>query len=158
MRWRTFYQNFQKASFEERVAAYSQAMEKLHEKYPEDHEAAAFYGLSLLAAAPPRETTFANQKKALALLNAEFPLLPDNPGIAHYIIHSCDSPQMAADGLEAAQSTGRLRLRLRMLRTCRDIFLRGWACGRKILRRTWRQWRRRRRRALRDMSCMPWTS
>ena len=56
-----------------RVAAYSQAMEKLHEKYPEDHEAAAFYGLSLLAAAPPRDTTFANQKKALALLNAETP-------------------------------------------------------------------------------------
>ncbi len=66
-----FYQNSGKSSFEVRVNAYSQAMEKLHEKYPQDHEAAAFYGLSLLAAAPPRDTTFANQKKALALLNAE---------------------------------------------------------------------------------------
>src|SRR5271166_335746 len=53
-----FYQNPDKASFEVRVAAYSQAMEKVHEKYPEDHEATAFYGLSLLAAAPPRDTTF----------------------------------------------------------------------------------------------------
>jgi hypothetical protein len=103
-----FYQNSDKSSFEVRVAAYSQAMEKLHEKYPQDHEATAFYGLSLLAAAPPRDTAFANQKKALALLNAEFPLAPDNPGISHYIIHSCDSPQMAGDGLAAARRYGQI--------------------------------------------------
>src|SRR5271169_301310 len=42
-----FYQNSDKASFEVRVAAYSQTMERLHEKYPRDHEATAFYGLSL---------------------------------------------------------------------------------------------------------------
>jgi len=103
-----FYQNGDKASFEVRVAAYSQAMEKLHATYPEDHEAAAFYGLSLLAAAPPRDTTFANQKKALALLNTEAVAVPDNPGVAHYIIHSCDSPQMAADGLVAARKYGQI--------------------------------------------------
>jgi tetratricopeptide (TPR) repeat protein len=103
-----FYQNSGKSSFEVRVNAYSQAMEKLHEKYPQDHEAAAFYGLSLLAAAPPRDTTFTNQKKALALLNAEFVVVPDNPGVAHYIIHSCDSPQMAADGLAAARRYGQI--------------------------------------------------
>src|SRR5664279_1181291 len=103
-----FYQNGDKDSFEVRVAAYSQAMEKLHATYPEDHEAAAFYGLSLLAAAPPRDTTFANQKKALALLNVEAVAVPDNPGVAHYIIHSCDSPQMAADGLVAARKYGQI--------------------------------------------------
>jgi tetratricopeptide (TPR) repeat protein len=103
-----FYQNYDKSSFEVRVDAYSQAMEKLHEKYPQDHDATAFYGLSLLAAAPPRDTTFANEKKALALLNAEFPLAPDNPGISHYIIHSCDSPQMAAHGLAAARRYGEI--------------------------------------------------
>jgi hypothetical protein len=83
-------------------------MAKLYETYPQDHEAAAFYALSLLAAAPPRDTTFANQKKALALLNEQFVLLPDHPGMAHYIIHSCDSPQMAADGLKAAQRYGEI--------------------------------------------------
>ncbi len=103
-----FYQNSDKSSFEMRAAAYSQAMEKLHEKYPEDHEATAFYGLSLLASAPPRDTTFANQKKALAMLNAEMVVVPDNPGVAHYIIHSCDSPQMAADGLVAARKYGQI--------------------------------------------------
>jgi hypothetical protein len=102
-----FYQN-PSASFELRINAYSRAMEKLHEKYPQDHDAAAFYGLSLLAAVPPNDATFANQKKALALLNAEFPLAPDNPGISHYIIHGCDSPQMAADGLAAARRYGQI--------------------------------------------------
>ena len=101
-----FYQNYTKASFEARVAAYSNAMAKLHETYPQDHEAAAYYALSLLAAAPPRDATFVNQKKALAVLNQQFAIVPDNPGVAHYIIHSCDSPQMAAEGLKAAQRYG----------------------------------------------------
>ena len=83
-------------------------MAKLYKAYPKDHEAAAFYGLSLLAAAPPRDTTFANQEKALAMLNEQFAQAPDHPGIAHYIIHSCDSPQMASDGLKAAQRYGEI--------------------------------------------------
>ena len=103
-----FYGNYQKSSFEVRVEAYSNAMAKLHEKYPQDHEAAAFYGLSLLAAAPPRDMALTNQKKALALLNQEFVLVPDHPGVAHYIIHSCDNPVMAADGLKAAQRYGEI--------------------------------------------------
>jgi tetratricopeptide (TPR) repeat protein len=103
-----FYHNPQTETFEQRVAAYSEAMAKLHEKYPQDHEAAAFYGLSLLAAAPPRDTTFANQKKSLALLNEQFVAVGDHPGVAHYIIHACDSPQMAADGLKAAQRYGEI--------------------------------------------------
>jgi len=103
-----FYKNYQKASFETRVDAYSNAMAKLYEKYPQDHDAAAFYALSLLAAAPLRDNTFANQKKALAVLNAQFVEVPDHPGVAHYIIHSCDSPQMAADGLKAAERYGQI--------------------------------------------------
>ncbi len=103
-----FYQNPGTSSFEIRVNAYSNAMEKLHDKYPQDHDAAAFYALSLLAAAPPQDPTFANQKKALAILNKQFVLAPDNPGVAHYIIHSCDSPQMAAQGLKAAERYGQI--------------------------------------------------
>jgi len=103
-----FYQNYTNASFETRVEAYSKAMAKLHETYPQDHEAAAYYALSLLAAAPPRDTTFTNQKKALAVLNEQFAIVGDNPGVAHYIIHSSDSPQMAAEGLKAAQRYGEI--------------------------------------------------
>ena len=57
-----FYQNYQKANFEKRVAVYSNAMAKLHEKYPQDHEAAAFYAPRCWRRAP-RDTTFANQKR-----------------------------------------------------------------------------------------------
>jgi len=103
-----FYQNYIKSSFEVRVNAYSQSMERLYLAYPQDHEAAGFYAQSLLAAAPPRDTTFASQKKAMAVLNEQFVLVPDNPGIAHYIIHSCDSPQMAREGLQAAQRYGQI--------------------------------------------------
>ena len=103
-----FYQDYKTKNFETRVTAYSNAMAKVYEAYPKDHEAAAFYALSLLAAAPPRDETKANEKKALAMLNVQFAEVPDHPGVAHYIIHSCDSPQMAADGLKAAQAYGQI--------------------------------------------------
>jgi len=43
-----FFSNSKKADNDARARAYSAAMEKVYAKYPEDHEAAAFYALSLL--------------------------------------------------------------------------------------------------------------
>jgi hypothetical protein len=86
-----------------RARAYSDAMGKLYQQYPADVEAGAFYALSLLAAAPAGETSGAAEKKAVAVLTPLFQQQPDHPGLAHYIIHSCDSPQMAPLGLEAAR-------------------------------------------------------
>lgn len=83
--------------------AYSDAMEKVYEKYPDDHEAAAFYALSLLASEPEQDTTFANRKKAAAILEKLFATEPDHPGVAHYLIHTYDKPQMAQLGLPAAR-------------------------------------------------------
>jgi tetratricopeptide (TPR) repeat protein len=83
--------------------AYSDAMEKVYQKYPEDHEAAAFYALSLLASEPENDTTFANRKKAAAILEKLFAIEPDHPGVAHYLIHTYDKPQMAQLGLPAAR-------------------------------------------------------
>ena len=37
------------------------------------------------------------------MLNPLFQKQPDHPGLAHYIIHACDSPDMAQMGLEAAR-------------------------------------------------------
>jgi len=101
-----FYSNTGYADYQARIDAYAGAMEKLYQKYPQDIEAGAFYSLSLLASAPPRDTSFANEKKALAILNVLFPQAPDHPGIPHYIIHSTDSPQLASLGLEAARRYG----------------------------------------------------
>jgi tetratricopeptide (TPR) repeat protein len=98
-----FYSNNPKADHEARARAYSTAMEKMYKKYPDDHEAAAFYALSLLASEPDDDTTFANRKQAGAILEKLFAEEPNHPGIAHYLIHTYDKPQLAQLGLPAAR-------------------------------------------------------
>jgi hypothetical protein len=97
-----FYHDYAAQDHEKR-AAYSDAMGKLYRQYPTDIEAGAFYGLSLLAAAPPGDSSHASEKKAVEVLNQLFRQQPDHPGLAHYIIHACDSPQLAPMGLDAAR-------------------------------------------------------
>ena len=78
-------------------------MKKVYETYPEDHEAAAFYALSLLASEPHEDATFASRKQAAAILEKLFTIEPDHPGVAHYLIHSYDKPQLAQLGIPAAR-------------------------------------------------------
>ena len=98
-----FYRDPATNDYLKRAAAYSDAMAKLYQQYPTDLEAGAFYALSLLAAEPPDDTSLTARKKAVAVLNPLFQRQPDHPGLAHYIIHSCDSPQMAPMALVAAR-------------------------------------------------------
>ena len=100
---KAFYSNSNKADHEARARAYSAAMERVYKKYPDDHEAAAFYALSLLASEPDNDTTFANRKQAGAILDKLFAEEPNHPGIAHYLIHTYDKPQLAQLGLPAAR-------------------------------------------------------
>ena len=100
---KAFYSNSKKADHEARARAYSAVMEKVYQKYPDDHEAAAFYALSLLASEPDNDTTFANRKQAGAILEKLFDAEPNHPGIAHYLIHTYDKPQLAQLGLPAAR-------------------------------------------------------
>jgi hypothetical protein len=98
-----FYGNSKKLDHASRAKAYSDGMKKVYESYPDDHEAAAFYALSLLAAEPKDDATFANRKAAAAVLEKLFAIEPDHPGVAHYLIHSYDKPQLAQLGLPAAR-------------------------------------------------------
>lgn len=98
-----FYRDPATNDYLKRAAAYSDAMAKLYRQYPTDLEAGAFYALSLLASGPPDDTSHTSERKAVAVLNPLFQQQPDHPGLAHYIIHSCDSPQMAPMALEAAR-------------------------------------------------------
>jgi hypothetical protein len=86
-----------------RAAAYTAAMEQLYRRFPADAEAGAFYGLALLASTPPNDETFANPTRAVQVLMPLLRAQPDHPGLAHYVIHACDNPTMAAQGLEAAR-------------------------------------------------------
>jgi len=98
-----FYGGKSDRDYQTRAVAYSKAMDVAYRRHPEDLEAAAFYALSLLASVPDHDTTFSNQKKAAAILEKLFVEEPDHPGVAHYLIHSYDSPQMAQLGLPAAE-------------------------------------------------------
>jgi tetratricopeptide (TPR) repeat protein len=91
-------QNFQKGA-----DAYSADMAALHAAYPDDVEGSAFYALSLLADEAPDDTSLTKEHQALAILVPLFHKYPDHPGLAHYIIHTCDTPALAPDGLEAAK-------------------------------------------------------
>ena len=98
-----FYENAQQSSHHSRVLKFENAMEKIYKTYPDDKEAAIFYTLALDAAADPADKTYANQKKAFSILNPIFQEEPLHPGIAHYIIHNCDYPELAALALPAAK-------------------------------------------------------
>src|SRR5258708_16367531 len=83
-------------------------MEGVYHRYSDDREAAAFYALSLLASESDGDTTFANRKKAAAVLETLFKEEPNHPGVAHYLIHSYDKPQLASLGLPAARSYAKI--------------------------------------------------
>jgi len=98
-----FYRDSQKLDHAARAKAYSDTMKKVYESYPDDHEGAAFYALSLLASEPHHDETFENRKAAAAILEKLFAIEPDHPGVAHYLIHSYDKPQLAELGIPAAR-------------------------------------------------------
>jgi len=98
-----FYSDPSSKNYLTQAAAYSDAMAKLYQQYPNDLEAGAFYALSLLAAEPPGDTSLAGRRKAVAVLMPLFQKEPNHPGLAHYIIHSCDTPELAPLGLDAAR-------------------------------------------------------
>jgi hypothetical protein len=102
-----FYEHPRKP-YQKRVTAYSKAMEKVYAKNPDDHEAAAFYALSLLTAEPDHDKTNSNRKQAAAVLEKLFAEEPRHPGVAHYLIHTYDKPEMAQLGLPAARKYAEL--------------------------------------------------
>ena len=98
-----FYTNADKFSHEKRANAYAKTMSGVYKRNPNDREAAVFYALSLLGSGPDHDANHTNDKLAVAILSKLFDQQPDHPGIAHYIIHGCDNPQMASLALPAAR-------------------------------------------------------
>jgi hypothetical protein len=78
-------------------------MESVYKSYPDDLEASVFYALALDAAADPTDKTYTRQRKAFEILNPAFQKNPLHPGIAHYIIHNMDNPELAVVALPAAR-------------------------------------------------------
>lgn len=103
-----FFQDPGAGGYPARALAFEQAMERVHRRHPDDREAGIFYGLALLGNAPPSDKTYARQKKAAEILNKILPDAPEHPGIAHYIIHSFDYPELAALALPAANAYSKI--------------------------------------------------
>jgi tetratricopeptide (TPR) repeat protein len=103
-----FYRDDEKLSHVERTTAYSQALAKLHADAPNDVEASSFYALSLVALADLDVEVMPNRKKAIAILQPLFAAHPDNPGVAHYLIHATDRPELASQGLAAARAYAKI--------------------------------------------------
>ena len=91
------------ADYQSRIDAYAAAMGQLYARYPGDVDAGAFYALSLMAAEAPTDTSLSQERKAMAVLTPLWAKYPDHPGLVHYIVHACDTPSLAADGLSAAR-------------------------------------------------------
>lgn len=99
-----FYDDWEKLDHKTRSLKFERAMENIYKKYPADKEAAIFYALALRATADPTDKSFSNQKKAGKILNSMYPNEPNHPGIAHYIIHNYDYPELAQQALPAARA------------------------------------------------------
>jgi len=97
------YADYDHTSQRSRVLAYETAMADLVAKQPTDTEAMIFHAIALVAAAPPADKTYANQRSAGALLERLWAVKPDHPGLPHYIIHSYDVPALAARAQLAAE-------------------------------------------------------
>jgi tetratricopeptide (TPR) repeat protein len=102
-----FYEPDQR-EYQSRIDDYAADMGALYRHYPKDVDAGAFYALALLAATAPDDTGLNQAYKALAVLKPLILKYPDHPGLVHYVIHACDSPSLAQDGLAAAEHYGEI--------------------------------------------------
>lgn len=101
-----FYGDFDKLDHKSRTLAYEKAIAGVHERFPDDREAATFYALALQATANPNDKTYANQLKSAEILETVFAEQPNHPGAAHYLIHAYDYPELATRALPAARRYG----------------------------------------------------
>ena len=97
-----FFEGYAEKDFQDYAERYAGAMAQVAAAYPSDLEAQIFYALALINSEPRDDVALANKKKAVAILYPLFRAHPNHPGIAHYIIHACDNPGMAQEGIEAA--------------------------------------------------------
>jgi len=105
-----FYADAGKVDIVPRARAYEALMERLTSDFPNDDEAAVFYGLALVShgMSIPTDKTYTYQKKAAGIFNGLLTKHPDHPGISHYLIHSFDYPSLAPLALNAAYAYAKI--------------------------------------------------
>jgi hypothetical protein len=87
-----FFDNEGEPTYWDRINHWEGAMRRVHEVFPQDDEATAFYGLSHLAVAPANQNARANADRDAELLLTVYERNPDHPGAMHYLVHAHDTP------------------------------------------------------------------
>ena len=98
-----FYKDSKTVDNQTSKERYALKMKEMYAANPDDTEVAVFYALALRASALPTDKTYKVQREAGKILDALFEKEPNHPGIAHYIIHSYDYPELAELGLTTAR-------------------------------------------------------
>ena len=91
-----------------RDRAYSDAMSAMYAQWPDDHEIAVLYALSLLGTVRPGDTGVRRQALAASIAQKVYGENPKHPGAAHFIIHSFDDPEHAPLALPAANAYAKI--------------------------------------------------
>ncbi len=103
-----YYRDSDTSKPQVRAGRYRDAMRGVAKANPADTEAQVFYALALLGTASPMDRSHPNEKEAAGILEPLYEKYPDHPGIAHYLIHSYDSPELAKNGLHAAREYAKI--------------------------------------------------
>ncbi|TMM56332.1 tetratricopeptide repeat protein [Maribacter algarum] len=98
-----FYEDWETVDNQTRKERYAKKMGVMYNANSDDTEVAVFYALALRASAVPTDKTYKIQREAGQILEVLFEKEPNHPGIAHYIIHSYDYPELAELGLTTAR-------------------------------------------------------
>ena len=96
------------ADHEARLEAWKTAQQDLHQAFPDDVDAAAFFALSELSHAqaqfaPQEERDFTRQRRVGELLEGYLDDHPEHPGLYHYLIHAYDNAELAHKAREVAR-------------------------------------------------------
>lgn len=86
-----------------RDTLFTQAVERLARRFPDDQEAQAFHALALMGLSQGIRNV-PTYVRAGAIADQVLRANPDHPGAAHYLIHAFDDPVHAPLGLRAARA------------------------------------------------------
>jgi tetratricopeptide (TPR) repeat protein len=75
-----------------RIRRWEQASRRLYDAFPDDPEAAVFYGLAHLATAPSSAISREHADRAAEILLRVYRQHPEHPGSMHYLVHANDVP------------------------------------------------------------------
>lgn len=85
----------------DRDQAYAQFMGELYKRYPDNHEVASFYALSLLGSVTVGRSEEVYQQSA-RISEKILKENPNHPGALHYFIHANDDPYHASTAVQVA--------------------------------------------------------